>query len=135
MIERFHHICIAVKDIEEALGDLVERLGLPKVEIVEVESQAVKACLIPIGDGELELIQPTNPETGVARFLDSRGESFHHVCFQVHDVDQALQTLETRGCQLIDKKGRPGLAGLVGFLHPRSTKGVLVELAQPVHSH
>lgn len=133
MIKRFHHICVVVGDIEQAAREYAQVLGLPQATIVEVPAQGVKACLIPVGDGEIELIQPVDPNGGVAKFLASRGECFHHLCFQVHDIDQALQTMEQRGLQLIDKKGRPGLAGMVGFLHPRSTRGVLIELAQPVH--
>ena len=132
MIQRFHHICVAVDNIEEALDSYVQLLGLPRAEIIEVPTQGVKACLIPVGDGEIELIQPLDSTSGVARFLANRGECFHHICFQVEDVDHILQTLEEKGVQVIDKKGRPGLAGLVGFLHPRSTNGALIELAQPL---
>jgi len=132
MIQRFHHICVVVDNIEQAMNEYVEVLGLKRAEIVEVKSQAVKACLIPVGDGEIELIQPTDPNSGVAKFLASKGEAFHHVCFQVGNINQCLHTLEEKGMPLIDKQGRPGLAGMVGFVHPKATKGVLVELAEPV---
>ncbi|MEE9285078.1 MAG: methylmalonyl-CoA epimerase [Dehalococcoidia bacterium] len=131
-VQKLHHIAIAVKDIEAALGDYADVLGLPRTEIVFIESQQVKATLIPVGDAEIELIEPTDPEGGIAKFLERRGEAIHHICFQVPDVDHELAELEAQGCQLIDKKSRPGLAGMVGFLHPRSTKGVLTELCTPV---
>ncbi len=132
MIEKLHHICLAVKDIDIVLGDYVDILGLPKSEVVHVESQNVRATLIPLGDAEIELIEPTDPEGGVAKFLERRGESLHHICFQVPEVDKELKALEDEGLQLIDKQSRPGLAGLVGFLHPRSTGGTLIELCTPI---
>ena len=132
MIQKLHHIALAVKDIESALGDYADLFGLPRTEIVNVESQQVKATLIPVGDAEIELIEPMDPQGGVARFLERRGEGMHHICFQVEDVDRELKAMEEKGMQLIDRQSRPGLAGMVGFLHPRSTKGVLVELCTPV---
>jgi methylmalonyl-CoA/ethylmalonyl-CoA epimerase len=132
MFERLHHVAIAVKDIEAVLGEYAEVLGLPKTRVVEIDSQKVKATLIPVGDVEIELIEPTDPEGGVANFIKRRGESLHHICFQVTNVDQELLALEAKGMQLIDKKSRPGLAGNVGFVHPRSTRGTLIELCTPV---
>ena len=132
MIKRLHHVAVAVKDIQGVLNDYAEVLGLPRTEVVRVESQNVKATLIPVGDVELELIEPTDPQGGVAKFIERRGESLHHICFQVEDVDRELEALEAKGLQLIDKQARPGLAGMVGFLHPRSTRGTLVELCTPV---
>ena len=130
-LKKLHHIALAVNDIEEALGDYVDLLGLPRTDIVHVESQQVKATLIPVGDAEIELIEPTDPEGGVAKFLQRKGESLHHLCFEVHDVDAELANLDREGVQLIDKKSRPGLAGMVGFLHPKATSGVLTELCPP----
>lgn len=136
MFERLHHIAIAVKDIDAVLGEYAAVLGLPKTQVVYIDTQKVKATLIPVGDVEIELIEPTDPEGGVAKFIERRGESLHHICFQVTDVNQELKDLEAKGVQLIDKQSRPGLAGQVGFLHPRSTRGTLVELCTPVaHAH
>jgi len=131
MIEKIHHVAVAVNDIEAVLNDYAELLGFPRTEIVRVDSQNVKATLIPLGDSEIELIEPTDPEGGVAKFLERRGEALHHICFQVPAVDDALQEVESRGCQLIDKQSRPGLAGMVGFIHPKSTRGTLIELCTP----
>jgi methylmalonyl-CoA epimerase len=82
--------------------------------------------------GEIELLEPIDPQGGIAKFLENRGEGIHHICLEVEDVDHELTTLAKKGVQLIDKQGRPGLAGKIGFLHPKSTKGVLIELAQKV---
>ena len=127
-----HHVALVVKDIEAVLGDYSDILGLPRTRVVSLDAQGVKATLIPVGDVEIELLEPTDPEGGVARFLERRGESMHHICFQVDDVDQELKALEARGLQLLNRESRPGLAGKVGFIHPRSTQGTLVELCSPL---
>lgn len=132
-VRKLHHVAVAVHDIEAALGDYAAVLGLPKGEVVYLDSQKVYATLIAVGDCELELIQPADPQGGVAKFLEKRGEALHHICFQVDDVDKELAALAQQGLSLIDKKSRPGLAGMVGFLHPRSTRGVLTELCTPLH--
>jgi methylmalonyl-CoA/ethylmalonyl-CoA epimerase len=134
-IEKLHHIAVAVTDIEAALGDYADVLGLPRSEVVYLESQQVKATLLQVGDCEIELIEPTDPEGGVAKFLERRGEGLHHICFQVPEIDAELKGLEEQGVSLIDKQSRPGLAGMVGFIHPRSTKGVLTELCTPLREH
>ena len=132
MIQKLHHIALAVKDIDVALSDYVDVLGLPRSEVVHLNAQNVRATLIPVGDAEIELIEPTDPEGGVAKFLERRGEALHHICFQVAEVDKELKGLEEKGLQLIDKQSRPGLAGMVGFVHPRSTRGTLIELCTPL---
>ncbi|MBI3743111.1 MAG: methylmalonyl-CoA epimerase [Chloroflexi bacterium] len=132
-IKKLHHVAIAVKSIDTALNDYADVLGFTRSKVVFIESQQVKATLIPVGDAEIELIEPTDPNGGVAKFLERRGEAMHHICFEVPDVDHELTECEKIGLQLIDKKSRPGLAGMVGFLHPKSTKGVLTELCTPIH--
>lgn len=136
MIKKVHHVAIAVKNLDEALKLYETTFGVKASKIETVPEQGVKAALIPIGDGgEIELLEPVDPNGGVAKFLESRGEGLHHICLEVDNIDQALNTVAERGCQLIDKKGRQGLAGQIGFLHPKSTKGVLIELAQTSGSH
>lgn len=130
MIKRIHHIAVIVKDLEEGLKLYEGLFGLKPSKIETLPEQGVRAALLPFGESEIEVIQPIDPSSGVAKFLETRGEGFHHVCFEVEDVDAELSALEQKGTQLIDKKGRKGLAGKVGFVHPRSTKGVLIELAQ-----
>jgi len=129
-VRRIHHVAIAVRSIDETLKLLGELFDLKAERIEEVPDQGVKAALIPIGDAELELLEPTDPSGGVAKFLEKRGEGIHHICFEVEDVDRELERLAAKGVELIDKKGRKGLAGKIGFIHPRSVKGVLIELAQ-----
>jgi methylmalonyl-CoA/ethylmalonyl-CoA epimerase len=104
---------------------------LPLVKEAEVVDQGVRAALLSAGETEIELLEPTRDGTGVARFLDARGEGLHHVCFEEFDLEGALARLAARGVSLIDRVPRPGLAGMIAFLHPRSCAGVLVELARP----
>ena len=131
-LKRMNHIAIAVKNVEEMAKVFDEVLGLKAGHTETVPDQGVKACLIPVGDGEIELIEPIDPEGGVAKFLERRGEGIHHLCLEVDDVDAELKSLAARGIPLVDKQGRPGLAGKVGFLHPKATMGILVELAEKV---
>jgi len=131
MIKKLHHVSIAVKNLDEALKLYEQLFDLKASKVEVVPEQGVKAALIPIGDGaEIEFIEPIDPNGGVAKFLENKGEGIHHICLEVDNIDQALNTISERGCQLIDKKSRNGLAGKIGFVHPKSTKGVLIELAQ-----
>jgi len=132
MIKKVNHVAIAVKNLDEGLKTFETLLGLKAAHVKEVPDQKIKAAMIHVGDVEIELIQPTDPGTGVAKFLETRGEGVHHICLEVDDVDKELQSMAAKGIELIDKKGRMGLAGKIGFLHPKSAKGVLIELAQKV---
>lgn len=133
MIKKVHHVAVVVKNLDEALGVYDSLFGVKPSKIETIPQQGVKAALLPMGDGgEIELLEPIDPQGGVAKFLETRGEGIHHICLQVDDVDKELRTLADKGVQLIDKQGRPGLAGKIGFIHPKSTKGVLIELAQKV---
>ena len=133
MIKKVHHVAIAVKNLDEALQLYGDLFGAKPSKIETLPQQGVKAALLPMSEGgEIELLEPIDPESGVAKFIESRGEGIHHICLEVENVDQELCTLADKGVQLIDKKGRTGLAGKVGFLHPKSTKGVLIELVQKV---
>ena len=132
MIKNFNHVAIAVNNLDEALSVFESLFGLKPTEIEEVPDQGVKAALIPIGSGEIELLEPIDPNGGVAKFLERRGEGIHHICLEVDNTDEELKSLADKGIDLIDKVGRKGLAGRVGFIHPKSTKGVLIELAQKV---
>ena len=132
MIKNFNHVAIAVKSLDESLSLFENLFGLKATKIETVPDQGVKAALIPIGSGEIELLEPIDPNGGVAKFIATRGEGIHHICLEVDNTDKELQSLAGKGVQLIDKVGRKGLAGRVGFIHPKSTKGVLIELAQKV---
>jgi methylmalonyl-CoA epimerase len=131
MIKKIDHIAIAVRNLDEALQLYDKLFGARPSKIEIIPQQGVKAALLPMGQSsEIELLEPIDPQSGVAKFIESRGEGIHHICLEVDDVDRELGTLANKGVQLIDKQGRPGLAGKVGFLHPKSTQGVLIELAQ-----
>ena len=132
MIEKIHHVGIAVKSLDEALRFYSETLGLTVHKQATVEQQGVKAVLITVGQSEIELLEPLSPETPVGRFLERRGEGFHHVCFQTDSIEQELADLKAKGIELIDQEPRIGLAGRIAFVHPRATNGVLVELAEPL---
>lgn len=130
MIKRLDHISIAVSNLDEGLKIYENLLGIKASHVETVADQGIKAAMIVVGNVEIELIEPISPDSAVAKFLEKKGEGVHHICFEVDDVDKELESLAARGVDLIDKQGRKGLAGKIGFLHPRSTKGVLVELAQ-----
>ena len=131
MIKKVDHVAIVVKNLDEALQLYENILGVKPDKIETIPEQGVKAALLPIaGGGEIELMEPIDPQSGVAKFLENRGEGIHHICLEVDDVDNELRMLGDKGIQLIDKQGRSGLAGKIGFIHPKSTKGVLIELAQ-----
>ena len=131
MITKVNHVAIVVRDLNEGIALYESLFGAKPSKIETVEDQGVKAALIPMADGgEIELLEPINPDAGVAKFLETKGEGIHHICLSVDDVDAELARLDSQGVRLIDKKGRKGLAGKVGFIHPKSVKGVLVELAQ-----
>ncbi len=132
MIKRVDHIAIAVKSLDEALSVFENLFGLKAAHIEELPDHGVKAAAIPIGDGEIELLEPIDPEGAVAKFIERRGEGIHHICLEVDNIDEELKSLAKRGVELIDKVGRKGLAGKVGFIHPRAAKGVIIELAQKV---
>jgi methylmalonyl-CoA epimerase len=132
MIKRLDHVSIVVSNLEEGLKTFEGLLGIKHSHIEEVPDQGIKAAMIMVGDVEVELIEPIKAGTGVAKFLEKKGEGVHHVCFEVDDIDKELQSLSARGIELIDKQSRKGLAGQIGFIHPKSTRGVLIELAQKV---
>jgi methylmalonyl-CoA epimerase len=127
---RVHHVAIVVRDMDAALGFYRDRLRLPLDVLLPVESDGVRIAFLPVGESSIELVEPTDPTTGVARFLESRGEGFHHVCVEVDDVAAELARLAEEGVELIDTAPRRGAEGPVAFIHPRSCHGVLVELIE-----
>lgn len=132
MLKKIDHIAIAVSSIDDALKVFGEVFGLKAEHIEEIPDQKVKAATVRIGDTNIEFIEPTDPESGVAKFMEKKGEGIHHIAVEVADIDAELKALEDRGVALIDRQARKGLAGKIGFLHPKSTKGVLMELVQKV---
>lgn len=132
MIHKIHHIGIAVHSLDEALKFYRDTLGLHAHAQDTVQDQGVKAALLTIGGSEIELLEPLSSESAVGKFLQRKGEGLHHICFQTPDVDSELEGLKRKGVELVDQKPRRGLAGMICFLHPRASRGVLVELATPI---
>jgi methylmalonyl-CoA/ethylmalonyl-CoA epimerase len=125
------HIGIAVGDLSQALAFYRDALGLEVEPPEEVPSQRVRAHFVPVGEAAIELLEPTSPESPIAKFIDKRGPGVHHVTLRVDDLRGALAGLKARGVRLIDQEPREGAEGaLIAFVHPASTHGVLVELKQ-----
>ena len=132
MYKKVNHIGIAVKNIEESLKIYQDLLGLELEGRHTVEAQNVITAFFPVGETHIELVQPTEGNVGVTKFLEKRGEGVHHICFEVDDIEQALKDLKERGARLIDEEPREmeGVKKKMAFLHPKSTGGVLIELYQ-----
>jgi methylmalonyl-CoA/ethylmalonyl-CoA epimerase len=125
------HVAIAVKDLDAAISLYRDVLGLELAEIEEVAEQQVKTAIFGHGTGRIELICPTAADTGVARFLEKRGEGLHHICIEVADIDAAIAALKARGAPMIDETPKAGAGGAkVAFVHPKGAHGVLIELRQ-----
>jgi methylmalonyl-CoA epimerase len=127
---RVHHVAYIVRDIEAALTFYRGTLGLTVGLVLPIEADEVVIAFLEVGETKIELVQPTSTTTGVARFLESRGEGFHHVCLETPDVDATLADLRDQGVEVIDSLARRGAEGPVAFLHPRSCHGVLTELIE-----
>jgi methylmalonyl-CoA/ethylmalonyl-CoA epimerase len=128
-ITRIDHVAIAVPDIDEALGFFRDALGLEVTHTDLEEGQGVVVAFMPVGASEIELIEPVEAESGVARYLQKRGPGMHHICIEVDDLDAALARLQAREVRLIDEQPYIGTGGRrIAFIHPRSAYGVLVEL-------
>ncbi|MCC7088698.1 MAG: methylmalonyl-CoA epimerase [Chloroflexi bacterium] len=132
MLTKIHHVGVVVRSADDALKFYRDALGLPVTADRVIEDQGVRGVLLEIGNSEIELLEPTREDTGVARFLATRGEGMHHICFESDDVDAELEGARAKGIELIDQKPRLGLAGMICFLHPKANHGVLVEFATPL---
>ena len=133
MIKKVDHIAIAVNNLNEVVELYGKIFGLKPEHIKDVPDQGVKAALIPVGNGtEIEFLEPINPQGGVAKFLEKKGEGIHHIALEVDDVEQEIKSLTAKGVEFIDKQPRMGLAGKIAFIHPKSTRGILIELCQKV---
>ncbi len=130
-LTHIEHIGIAVKNLDEAIPYYETILGLKCYAIEEVADQKVKTAFFKVGQTKLELLEPTDTDSPVAKFIEKRGEGIHHMAFAVDGVEKALQEISDKGVRLIDKVPRPGAEGLnIAFLHPKSTFGVLTELCE-----
>jgi methylmalonyl-CoA/ethylmalonyl-CoA epimerase len=131
VFRRIHHVGVVVPHLDRALEFWRDALGLELRKTATIEDQGVRAALLWAGGSEIELLEPLSPDNAVGRFLARRGGGLHHVCFETADVAAALEDARRKGLELIDQAPRRGLAGLICFLHPKATRGVLVEYAQP----
>ena len=127
---RIHHIALIVRSIDASLALWRDQLGLAHETTMEIPSDGVRIAFLALGESKIELVEPIDPATGVARFLESKGEGFHHVCLEVPDLAVELDRLAGAGLELLDRAPRPGAEGPVAFIHPRSGGGVLVELIE-----
>jgi methylmalonyl-CoA epimerase len=127
---KVHHVALIVASIEDALRLWRDTLGLTLETVMDIEHDRVRIAFLGVGESKVELVQPTDDTTGVARFLASKGEGFHHVCFEVPNLAESLLHLEIEGLELLDTSPRRGAEGPVAFIHPRSCHGVLVELIE-----
>lgn len=134
MIKRIDHIAVAVPHLEEAAALYEEFLGLSPDGVEEVEGMDTKVGFFPVGESNIELVQPTKEETGLAKFLATRGPGIHHICLEVDDIEAELKAYKEKGIKLIDETPRKGAHGTkVGFIHPKATGGVLIELCELPH--
>jgi methylmalonyl-CoA epimerase len=131
MIKKIDHIGIAVKSIEESLGLYTDIFGLTLQGIEVVEEQKVKTAFLPIKDTEFELLESTDAEGPIAKFIEKKGQGIQHIALEVDDIEKALEEMKEKGIRLIDETPRYGAGGAkIAFLHPKSTQGVLIELCQ-----
>ncbi len=125
------HIGIAVKDLEESIKYYEDVLGLECYGIEEVKDQKVKTAFFLVGQTKIELLESTDPEGPIGKYIEKRGEGIHHIAFAVKGLEEGLKEIEAKGVRLIDQKPRKGAEGLdIAFLHPKSTHGVLTELCE-----
>lgn len=130
-VKRIDHIGIAVKGIEQAGKFYTDILGLEIEDIEHVSDQRVNVAFVPVSDSEVELLESTDSDGPIAKYLGSRGEGVQHIAFRVEDIEEALRELKEKGVRLIDQAPRKGAGGArIAFIHPKETNGVLVELCE-----
>jgi len=127
-IKKINHVAIVVENIDSALSFWRDQLGLTLDHIEDVPSQASKVAFLPIGEGEVELVEPTDPESGLAKYLEKRGEGMHHLCIEVDDILGMFDQLREKQVRLINEVPLELPGRKMAFIHPKSTNGVLIEL-------
>jgi len=130
-ILRVNHIAIVVPEIDSALNFWQEALGLQLEHVEEISEQETVVAMLPVGESEVELVQPTSETSGMAKYMAKRGPGLHHICFEVDDIEATQSELKAKGLRLINEEPIIGASGKkVAFIHPKSASGVLVELSQ-----
>jgi methylmalonyl-CoA/ethylmalonyl-CoA epimerase len=128
-IKRIHHVAILVEDLEGPLSFWRDALGLEVSHIQDFPAEAAAIAFLPVAESEVELVRPTSPDSGLARYLEKRGPGMHHLCLEVDDLSGMLAQLQAKGIQLINAEARVGADGRkYAFIHPKSADGVMVEL-------
>ena len=133
MPKRIDHVAIIVRNIEQALVFYRDTLGITPSEIKEVPTEQVRIAFLPMGGpggSEIELIEPTTPDSSLAKFLEKRGEGLHHICLEVENIDAALAEMQEKGTTVLDKQPRVAAEGRAIFIHPKAAHGVLLELIE-----
>ena len=130
-IKQINHVAVVVDDMEKALSFWRDALGMELHELRDVPAEKSQVAFLPLPGSEVELVQPTTDDSGIAKYLAKHGPGMHHICFEVDDIEGALRQLKARGVRLINEMPVPGAGGKqIAFIHPESTSGVLVELYQ-----
>ena len=129
MVIGIGHVAILAGNLDETVNLYRKLFGATSSEVKAIAEQGVKTAMLDIGGSKLEILEPL-PGSGMEKILEKRGEGIHHICLEVDNIEQTLDFLAGEGVNLIDQKARRGLEGMVAFIHPKSTKGVLVELCQ-----
>lgn len=131
MLHKINHIGIAVQSLEVSIPFYRDSLTMPFKGIEEVAEQKVKVAMLQVGDSKIELLEPTSPDSPIARFLEKNGPGIHHVAYEVADIEAAIAQLKASGARMIDEQPRNGAHGTrIAFVHPKSSGGVLTELCQ-----
>ncbi len=130
-VKKVDHIGIAVESMQEALKFYEEVLGIKCTGIEEVTSQKVKTAFLPVGESEIELLESTDPEGPIGKFISKKGQGLHHIALRVDNLEETLNELKGKGVRLIDEKPREGAGGAkIAFVHPKASNGVLLELCE-----
>jgi methylmalonyl-CoA/ethylmalonyl-CoA epimerase len=127
-IMKINHVAVVVEDIDSALAFWRDKLGLTMDHVEDVPSQASKVAFIPIGEGAIELVQPTQQDTGLAKYIEKRGEGMHHLCIETDDIEEMLRNLKEKGVRLINEEPITLPGRKMAFIHPKASNGVLIEL-------
>jgi len=136
MLKKINHIAIAVNNIEEAAKFYQEVMGLTLIGVEVVTAQKTRVGFFKIGESNIELVQPAEPDSPLTKFLETKGQGIHHLCFEVDDVEAEVKAFLEKGATMIDQKPRPGAHGTkVAFVHPKSSNGVLIELCELPKDH
>lgn len=128
---KLNHIAIVVEDIDKALKVYQDAIGLPLQKVNEEEAEAVKVAYMPTETGEVELVQPTTDDSGIAKYLAKKGEGLHHVCLEVDSIDESIKAMTAQGMEVLGQPRTNKRGDRYVFIHPKSAHGVLVELYEP----